>query len=189
MIATNERIIVSVNMAQKNEMVVGGVVFKTAMKYEINYREKSPVVAKVVSGNNILKEGDILLNHHNHYFGNSPYFMYDDLYSIPFNKTIFAKLKPDGTLHPVCGNVLGNRVDIQTALVVAAEERKKYKDRLHVTHGGDTKFRPDDLILTRPSAPYEIVYFVDKIEYRICKVSEDMIVGVEKKYFVKAKNP
>lgn len=183
MIAVNERVVVKVEMDQKNYLKIGGTVFKTAMLYEINYREKSPVVAQVVAGNNILKEGDILLCHHNHFFGQSPYFLYDDLYSIPFNKTIFARINLDGSLDPVCGNIIGSRVSIETDMLIPVEERKKYHDRIQVIYGGQTKFRKDDLIFTRPHAPYTIVYFVNNIEYRVEKVSEDMIVGVEKKYF------
>jgi hypothetical protein len=110
----------------------------------------------------------------------------DDMYSIPFNKTIFAILDvPRGTLEPVCGNILGEFVDIEYDMLVPPEHRKKHKNRLKVTNGGASKYRPGDLIFTRPFAPYEIVYFVDKIEYRISKVSEDMVCGVEKKYYVK----
>lgn len=188
MISVNDRIIVRVNMAQKNYMLINGVVFQTAMKWEVNYREKSPVVAQVVSGNNILREGDILLTHHNHYHGNSPYFLMDDLFSVPFNRQLFAKLKTDGSIEPICDNVLGERIDIETDLPIPVEERKKHKDRIRVLYGGTTKFRKDDLIFTRASAPYDICYFVNQIERKITKVSDDMIVGYIKKYFASVKN-
>jgi hypothetical protein len=185
MIPANDRIIVRVNMAQKSHMMIGGVVFQTAMKYEVNYRERSPVVAEVVNGNSVVKDGDVILSHHNHFYGKSPYFLMDDLFSIPFAKTIFAVLRPDGTLKPVCGNILGVRVDVETSIPVAVEYRKKHTNRIRVTLGGSTKYRDGDLIFTRPYAPYDIVYIVDKVERRITKVSEDMVVGVEKKYYAK----
>lgn len=186
MIAINGRIIVKVNMKQKTEFAVGNVVYKTANKYEVNYREKSPVVAQVVSGNNILKEGDVILCHHNHYYHPSPYYLEDDLYSIPFNKTIFAAISGSGIVTPVCSNIIGSRVPIITTLPTA--EQKKYDDRIIVTHPGTSAFKAGDLVFTRPSGCYDIVYIVNKIEYRITKVSEDQICGFEKKYYRNDKN-
>ena len=58
---TNNRIIVRVNISQKSEMLVGGVLLKTATSFDTNYREKSPVIAEVVDGNAILKKGDIIV--------------------------------------------------------------------------------------------------------------------------------
>lgn len=52
-----DRIIVKVNMAQKNEIIVGGVKVRTALKYENNHREKSPVIAEVIEGNRWVKTG------------------------------------------------------------------------------------------------------------------------------------
>lgn len=179
MIQPEDRIIVRVNMAQKNEFTIGGVIFKTAMRYEVNYREKSPVVASVVSGNNILQEGDIILCHHNHFYPPSPYYLYDDLYSIPFNKTIFCRLF-DNRFVPICGNIIGTRCLLENQ---TSEEKKYHKDRIKVTDGGSTGYKERDLIFTRPSAPYDIVYIIDKIEHRITKVPADQVIGVEKKYF------
>jgi hypothetical protein len=183
MIAMNGRLLVRCDMKQKNQLTIAGVVYMTAMIYEINYREKSPVVAQVVSGNKILKEGDVILCHHNHFMPSgsvqSPYYVQDDIFSIPFNKTIFAVLKPDGGIDPVCGNILGSRVGINYRIPIP--EPQQYKDRLLVRDGGWTKFRSGDLIFTRPHAPYDIVYIVNKYEYRITKVSEDQVCGVEKK--------
>nr|MBP7835122.1 hypothetical protein [Candidatus Saccharibacteria bacterium] len=72
MIPTNNRIIVRVNLLQKSEMVIGGVLLKTASSFDTNYREKSPVIAEVVDGNGILKRGDIIVCHHNHFYSPSP---------------------------------------------------------------------------------------------------------------------
>ena len=121
---TNNRIIVRVNLLQKSEMVVGGILLKTASSFDSNYREKSPVIAEVVDGNSILKKGDIIVCHHNHFYSPSPYFMQDDLYSIPFNKTIFARVSKEGKLSAICGNVLGDRVEIKTDLNLPPEFKK-----------------------------------------------------------------
>jgi len=177
MIPTNNRIIVRVNLLQKSEMVIGGVLLKTASSFDTNYREKSPVIAEVVDGNGILKKGDIIVCHHNHFYSPSPYFMQDDLYSIPFNKTIFARVSKDGKLSAMCGNVLGDRVEIKTDLDLPPEFKKTYIDRLLVTDKGWTAFKNGTTVICRPNAPYDIVYNWGGVEIRKTKLDSDMICG------------
>ncbi len=174
---TNNRIIVRVNLLQKSEMVIGGVLLKTALPFDTNYREKSPVIAEVVDGNGILKRGDIIVCHHNHFYSPSPYFMQDDLYSIPFNKTIFARVSKDGKLSAMCGNVLGDRVEIKTDLDLPPEFKKTYIDRLLVTDKGWTTFKNGTTVICRPNAPYDIVYNWGGVEIRKTKLDSDMICG------------
>jgi len=109
----------------------------------------------------------------------SPYHLQGDLYSIPANHTIFAILSPSGELSPVYGNVLAAKVEIGSLLPVPAEYREYHKDRGWVLDGGWTKFKPGDLVFTRPSAIYEIVYIWGDIEKRICKINSEMICAVE----------
>lgn len=178
MIATNNRVLVRVDLEQKNSMMIEGVKFAMATKYETNYREKSPVIAQVVDANVRLSEGDYLLCHHNHFSDNSPYFLQDDLYSIPANHTIFAILYPSGELSPVYGNVLAAKVEVESLLPVPAEYREFHKDRGLILDGGWTDFRSGDLVFTRPSAIYEIVYIWGDIERRVCKINSEMICAV-----------
>lgn len=174
----NDRVLVRVNVAQKNAMMIGNVLLTTALKYETNYREKSPVIAKVVDATDRLNEGDFLLCHHNHFGENSPYHLQEDLYSIPANHTIFAVLKSDGELSPVYGNVLASKVWEKTLLPVAPQYRTYYKDRGLVLDGGWTEFHPGDLIFTRPSAIYEIVYIFGDVQHRVCKINSTQICAV-----------
>jgi hypothetical protein len=178
MIATNNRLLVKVDLTQKNTMMIGDVKCQTATRYETNYREKSPVIAEVEEGKDRLNKGDFLLCHHNHFHPPSPYHLQDDLYSIPANHTIFAILYPSGELSPVYGNVLAAQVEIETPLPVPAEYRKFHKDRGLILDGGWTKFKPGDLVFTRPSAIYEIVYIFGGIEKRVCKINSEMICAV-----------
>ena len=159
-------------------MIIAGVQVMTALQYETNYREKSPVIAQVVDANDRLNEGDYLLCHHNHFHGNSPYYLLDDLYSIPANHTIFAVLSPSGEVTPVYGNVLSSKVEIETILPVTSEHRQYYKDRGLIIDGGWTEFKAGDLVFTRPDAIYEIVYIFGEIEHRICKINSEMICAV-----------
>lgn len=178
MIATNKRVLVRVDLAQKNKVVFEGVEFVTALLYETNYREKSPVVAQVVQGNDRLNKDDYILTHHNHFYHPSPYHLQDDLYSIPANHTIFAVLHSSGELTPVYGNVLAAKVEVESFLPVPPEFRKYHTDRGLILDGGDTGFKPGDLVFTRPSAIYEIVYIWGQKEFRVCKINSEMICAV-----------
>lgn len=178
MIPANDRLIVRVNMKQKDFMQIGDVVLKMANLYAVNYREKSPVIAEVVDGNDQIRTGQIICCHHNHYQQPSPYYLYDDLFSIPFNKTIFATFDSDGMLHPVCGNMLCRRVDIESKLQLPADQQKQYVDRYIVSDPGWTIYKPGQLIFTRPFSGYEIVYIWNNIEIRCVKVDSDMVCGV-----------
>lgn len=176
--ATNGKTLVRVDMAQKETMIIGGIQFSLALKYEINYREKSPVIAEVMSDTEHFCIGDFILCHHNHFFGKSPYHLQDDLYSIPADHTTFAIIHPSGELSPVFGNVLACKVEKETALPIPAEDREYYKDRGLILDGGWSEFRQGDFVFTRPSAIYEIVYIWGQEERRICKINSEMICAV-----------
>lgn len=175
--AANDRIIVKVNMKQKDFMEIGGVKFRMAQLFETNYREKSPVVAEVVNGNKYVREGQVLCCHHNHFYPPSPYFLYEDLYSIPFNQTIFGILDTEGVLTPLCGNILCDRLEVETPLPLPPEQRTLYKDRVVVTNPGWTRYNTGQLLFHTPNAAYEIVYSVNSVESRIHKVHEEFIIG------------
>ena len=178
--AVNKRLVVRVDMAQKDKMLINGVMFHTATKFDVNYREKSPTIAVVVSGNDYLKKGDIIICHHNHFYEPSPYQLEHDLFSIPFNKTIFAKVSTNGKLSAICGNVFGERVLINSDLEVPVEYRKKYIDRITIQDKGWTSFRTGTTVICKHNAPYDILYNWNGEEKRITKVSEDMICGILK---------
>lgn len=177
----NNRILVRVDMAQKNSMKIGGVMVRCAQKYQTNFREKSPVIAEVIQDKWPLHAGEFVICHHNHFYPPSPYFLQDDLYSIPADHTILAILETPGELSPVYGNVLASKVEIEAPFPLPPEQREHYKDRGMIIDGGWTDFKPGDLVFTRPSAIYEIVYIWDGIEKRICKINSEMIRAVVEK--------
>lgn len=175
--AVNGKIIVSVNMKQKNEMKLGNIAIKMGLKFDNNHREKSPVIAKVEQGNDYLKQGELIICHHNHYYPPSPYFLYDCYYSIPVNHTIFAILHVDGSLTPTYGNILGEKIDIESTILLPVEQRTQYKDRIKITQSSNPKYSKDQIIFTRPSAPYDIVYNFGGIIKRVTKVWDQMVCG------------
>lgn len=168
---------VRVFMKQKDFMEIGGVEFRMAPLFNKNYREKSPVIGEIVEGNQYVRPGQIAVFHHNHFYPPSPYFLYEDLYSVPFGRTVFGTLDSDGVLTPLCGNILCRRVEVQTTIPLPPEQRTLYKDRVICENPGWTKYKPEQLLFTTPSAMYEIVYNIDGKEFRTHKVHEEFVVG------------
>jgi hypothetical protein len=164
-------------MRQKESFVVNGIELKTATQFDTNYRERQPVIAQVVNDNDVLDKDDIIICHHNLFYHKSPYYLYANLFSIPANKVIFAKLNiEDASLFPVYGNFLCNRVNIETLLTVPTP--KQHLDRVVVTHKGNTKYMEGQLLFTTPYAYYEMVYIVNGEEYRTHKCHESSVCGV-----------
>ena len=177
MIPVNGKIIVSVDLEQKNKMLIDGMEFYTATKFETNYREKSPTIATVVDGNEFVKAGDILLCHHNLFYLPSPYHLYDNLYAIPFSKVLFAKIDKEGNIEPICGNVIVERIAKKEMFSV----EHKTEDKIYrLIDKGWTTYKNGSILFTRPSAGYDIVYNIDGIEKRITKVDSEQICGVVK---------
>lgn len=175
---THDRILVRVNMKQKDEMRIVDVLVRTALPFETNYREKSPVIAEVVEGNEQLRSGQIICCHHNHFYPPSPFFLQDDLYSIPFNKTIFGVFNLQGELLPMCGNMICEAIPVETPLPLPPELQKLHIDRYRVLLPGGTPYKKGWIVFTRPNAGYVIVYHWDSIEKRILKVDCEQVCGV-----------
>lgn len=175
----NEKIIVRCDLKQKDTMTVSGVTVKTATLFEVNYREKSPVVCEVVRGNPYVEEGDILLAHHNTFYTPSPYQLEGDLFSIPFKATIvFAIVTPEGDLTPIGGNIICQRIVEELTLPLPPELQKTHLDRALVLDGRGTRYKNGQTIFHRYSAGYDIVYIWQNIEKRVTKVYEDQVVGI-----------
>jgi hypothetical protein len=173
----NNKIIVRVDNNQKQSFMIGGVEVQSASKYETNYREKSPVIAEVVDGNEQVFKGDILLCHHNLFYLPSPYHLGDGLFAIPYSNVLFAKIQAGGSLLPICGNLLCERVDIETDFELPVEDRQQCINKVIVTDGGYTPYKKGQLLFTRPYSYYEIVYIYNGKEIRVFRCSQDNVCG------------
>lgn len=177
----NGKIIVEVNPNQKDFIKLGDIVFQSALRYEINYKEKSPSIATVIEGNEIIREGDIILTHHNLFYLPSPYHLFGNLFSIPANaKTIFIKILGDGSLLPILGNMICKEIEVESTLEIPPELKKFHKNRYEVIDAGYTRYKKGDIVFTRPSTGYEIVYNINSVERRVLKVNSEMVCGVLK---------
>ncbi len=175
--SVNDKILVSCDMKQKDFMEIGGITLKIATQFQTNFREKSPVIAISQQNKGEIVKGDILLCHHNHFHEPSPYFVQDDLYSIPFNHTIFSVIDKGGNARPVCGNLLVDKIDVETLLPVPVDQRKQHINRYLISNSGRTSFKKGQIILTRPHSGYDIVFVFNNIENRITKVNSEMVCG------------
>ncbi len=176
----NKKILVRVNLNQKDFIKIGDAILRMASLFENNHREKNPILAEVVEGNNILNPRDIICCHHNHFGNPSPYYLMDNLYSIPVNKTIFGKFDAKGTIQPTYGNMICQPIEIETSLPLPIEKRANYINRYVVYDPGDTKYQKGQIIFTRPYSGYEIVYIWQNIENRVVKVDSEMVCGILK---------
>lgn len=178
MISVNQKVIVSVDNYQKDSCIIEGHEFRLANRYEKNFRLKAPTIAYVVTGNELLNKGDILLCHHNLYYLPSPYHLEFCFFSVPFSKVLFAKILQDGELLPICGNILGERVQKKYKIPLPPEQRESYTDRIVVTNPGYTRYKKGQMLLTRPSAPYNISYIWNGEQKEVTKISEDMVCAI-----------
>lgn len=174
----NGKILVRSNLAQKSEIIINGVKFKTAGLFDTNYREKSPTIAEVVNGNRFVKSGDIIVCHHNTFYFPSPFYLEEDLFSIPFDKIVFGTLDENGNISPLNGNIICQRISIDDRPEIPIQYRKTYIDRAEVLDARWTPYKKGQIILHRKNAGYDIVYNLEGIEHRVTKVHESQIVGI-----------
>lgn len=168
------------DMEQKNSMTLGDITVKMASIYETNYREKSPVVGTIAETNEFLREGQIAVFHHNNFYLPSPYHLYEDLFSVPMGKTIFGVLDENGNINPTFGNMICERIEVETPFPVPPDQKKFHINQYRVLDGGWTVFRKEDTVFTRPHSGYEIIYIWDSMEKRVVKVDSDMVCGVDR---------
>lgn len=178
--SANQKILVRVNLDQKNFMQIGESLVKMAQDFATNYREKSPVLGVFAESNKLFTEGQVAIFHHNHFYRPSPYHLYDDLYSVPMNKTIFGVLNSDGEFVPVMGNMTCERIAVETSLPLPPDQVEYHNSQYKILDPGWTTYKKGDVVLTRPSSGYEIVYHLDNIERKVIKVDQDMVCGIVK---------
>jgi len=174
----NGKILVRSNLDQKKEMVINGVSFKSAPKFESNFREKSPTIAQVVTGNKYLKEGDTILCHHNTFYLPSPFHIEEDLFSIPYHNIVFGKMDEYGNISPLNGNIICKRISVDSRSEIPIQYRKTFIDRAEVLDARWTPYKKGQILLHRKNAGYDIVYNLEGVEHRVTKVHESQIVGI-----------
>jgi hypothetical protein len=173
-IPLKNNILVSVNLAQKEEAIIGGNLLKTGKNYNENFRERNPVIAKVIHGCKEIKSDTYIVCNYSHFDLESPHHVSDNFYSIPVDEEIYAIVNDeDGSLTPVCGNVLVEEVFEDSQLRIPIERRKSKINQGIVSHGTyEGKY-----IFWLPYSNYTIVYSWNNEERRAIKVHEKEITG------------
>ena len=173
---SSDKLIVKVNAAQKSNITLGGIDFLLAKQYNNNRREQNPVMCEVVTGNKRIKKGAFLLVHHNRFAEHSAYELGDDLYAIPYDRQIFARLDEDGNAHSLNGNIIAKRVERTAAIELSPSYRKNYFDRVIVLNNG-YGYKKGDEVFTYQYSDYEIIYVWEGQEKRVVKVFVEDICG------------
>ena len=196
--ALRNKILVKSYANQKEAIQIkgeGGKVIElwVGKKFATNHREKNPVICTVVdnaSKYDYIKEGDTLLVHHNLLsdWKTNPYCIEYDvetgegLYSFHADKSVFCKLNEDGSVLPVCGNIVAERIanPIKSILHIPDTVKQEYKDRVKVLSVSPEVegIYPDQVVQILQYADYEICYTWDKKDYSAIKVFSEEIIGI-----------
>lgn len=176
MIPVSGNIIVSVIHSQKEEANIGGNVFKTGKNYNENFRERNPVVAYVETGTKEIPIGCHIVCNYSYFDLESPLQITDTKYSIPVNEEIYAIINDDGSLTPIMGNVLVERITKETALELPEELKKPYTNR-GILLTETEAIKSSSYIFWLPFSDYEIVYPWKGVERRALKIHKSEITG------------
>src|ERR1700760_119999 len=114
--AIQNRILVKVQLDQREEMKLGESWIKTGSRYSENFRLKSPAVAEVIEGCGEIETGIIIICNYNHFTEDSPYKLYDNLFSIPVNELILGRLDEKGNFIAMNGNIVVEELEKSSIL-------------------------------------------------------------------------
>lgn len=169
-------IIVSVQGDQKREAKIGNSTLLTGKAYNENFRERNPVIAYVEQGCKEVPTGSHIVCNYSYFDLESPLQLYDNLYSIPIDEEIFALVKDDGSLTPILGNVLVERITKETKIELPEELKKPYLDRGILLTSTET-IKEGSFILWLKMADYQICYTWKGEEKRALKIHSSEITG------------
>lgn len=170
--AIEGNIIVRVDLSQNDESKY----FKTGKGYNENFRERNPVVAYVEKGAKEAPTGSYVVCNYSHFDLDSPLQMFDNIYSIPLDSEVFAIINEDGSLSPINGNVIVERISRETVIDIPEELKKPHTDR-GILLTPTKNIKSGQFIFWLKMADYEIVYMWKGHEKRYLKIHNTEIVG------------
>ena len=160
-------------------------------KYAENNREANPTVCEVISVPDNITEvsvGDTLVVHHN-LIGNQASHIETDteeqsvLLTICADFTVYAKILQNGTLQPVFGNLIAERISkpspfVSSVLVSPFEETKEYEFKVLAVSEGEEDVKVGDTILCYKHSDYEMVYHFNNKEHRAIRIVKNDVLGI-----------
>jgi hypothetical protein len=169
-------ILVRVWADQKKDALIGDTVLKTGKNYNENFRERNPVVAYVEQGRKEIPTGSYIVCNYSYFDEESPLHLTDELYAIPVNEEIYAIINEDGSLNPVMGNLLVERVTRDSAIELPEELKKPHTDR-GILLTETNAIKRGSFIFWLKMADYEIVFTWNNKEKRVLKIHKSEITG------------
>jgi len=169
-------ILVRVWADQKKDALIGDTVLKTGKNYNENFRERNPVVAYVEQGGEEIPTGVWVVCNYSHFDLESPLHLTDELYAIPIDSEIYAIVNEDGSLKPVMGNILVERITKDSIIELPEELKKPYLDRGVILTDTET-IKKGSFIFWLKMADYEICYTWKGEEKRALKIHQSEITG------------
>lgn len=180
MLAKKGTIVVKVNPEQKDEAVIAGKKMLTGKYYATNFRERNPILARVLDGYGEVVTGSWIICNYTYFDFSSPYLLTDHKYAIPVDSEIYAVLGSDGeVLRPVFGNLVVRLVEEKHQLELP-EHLRIYEEDRGIIVKGNNHFKKDDFVLFLYKANLEMVYIWEGFEKRFVRIHEDEIVGIVK---------
>lgn len=173
MIPLKGQILVSVNLQQKEEAIIGGNLLKTGKPYNDNFRERNPVIGKVEYGCTEIPIGSFIICNYSYFDLESPLWVQDNIYSVPIDGEIYATINDDGSLNPVCGNILVEKI-MRTQRMDIPEDFKKEQINQGIALTGEYK---GQRVFWLPFSNYTICYTWNGEEKTAIKIYKKEITG------------
>lgn len=172
MTPSKNNIIVRVDLSQNEETEH----LKTGKNYNENFRERNSVIGFVEQGSKEIPTGAYIVCNYSHFDSESPLEITDGIFSVPLNEEILAIVNEDGSLHPVFGNLLVQRITKETKIELPEELKKPHNNRGVLLTGTDG-IKSGQFVFWLPYSDYEICYIWKGEERRALKVHKSEIVG------------
>lgn len=185
--AKRKSIIIKAHIEQKEsheiQMPDGSVLnIYLGRKYGENNREVYPNVCEVISvGQDVenISVGDTIILHHNLIQNDASHFAKQEGYvylGIVADGLIYAKILDDGTLVPLFGNLIGERIVKEKTRFDYENKTEKQKFKILSVPINYTDVSAGDTILAYNLSDYEMVYHYKNKECRAIRIaSEDIL--------------
>jgi hypothetical protein len=154
-------------------------------KYGENNREINPTVADVVSvgeGVTGIELGDTIIVHHNLIMNEAAYIKKEGQFvwlGIPLTELIYAKIEEDGSLTPLEGTLIGERIKKPRVSEFEYEDKTEpMKFKILKVPAGYEDVKAGDTIIAYRLSDYEMVYHYNNKECRAIRISTNDVLGI-----------
>lgn len=187
--ALNKKIIVKAYLEQKESHEVhcedGRVIqLYIGRKYAENNREANPTVAHVIATEcNEVSIGDNLVLNHNLITNKAAWIEEKDGYvllTINADSTVYAKIDENGTLQPVFGNLIAERIyhKEESKIWSGGDKKDDYRFKVLAVSNNEEDVKVGDTVLCYKFSDYEMVYHFKGQECRAIVIKKTDVLGI-----------